>query len=866
MKRFIIIDGNALVHRAFHALPPLSTKEGLFVNAVYGFTMILMRVLKEYHPEYIAVTFDLPAPTFRHKKYAEYKATRIKQPQELYDQLPLVKDVVRAFRIPVLEKEGFEADDLIATLSARIEKELPDTEDIIVTGDMDTLQLVDENTRVYSLKRGLSDILVYDLAMVRERFGLAPEQMNDYKALRGDPSDNIPGVRGIGEKTAIELLQKFGTLGKVLTAAEAGDESIRVRVRELLITYKKDAILGRELVELVKDAPLSASPLECARQESDKEKLRELFTKFEFRTLLPRLDSDEKSAEKQKEKVLPAAKQGTLEDFLQQVKKNEKFSALITDNLLRLASGDAIAQAQWPLSSSEKKILDPMFKSRALKVLHRAKKFIKALQKEKESIEPPFFDLEIAAYLLNPGRRAYELADIAREYHEDTAGLAQVALRLEQKLGTALREVKEIELFQKIEIPLVTILSKMEMLGIKIDEKYLNGLSKQFGKRIDDLNKKIYRLAGYEFNINSPAQIREVLFGKLGLGDKGVRIKKTPGGESSTAAGELEKMRGMHPIVDLIFEHREFAKLRSTYTDALPELIDPRDGRVHTTFNQTVAATGRLSSSDPNLQNIPIRTESGRAIRKAFVAEKGWTLLSADYSQIELRVAASLSGDQKMIAAFQDGRDFHTQTAALVFGVASEKVTAEMRRAAKAVNFGILYGMGSDSLAKATGFSRGQAQGFIEKYFVTFHGLRRFLDGCIKQAREKGYVETLFGRRRYLPEITSGFQRARAQAERMALNHPIQGTAADLMKLAMIKVYPLTQTLSPTGRGQGEEGVRMLLQVHDELVFEVKEKKALEIALSLRALMEGVHALKVPLEVEIKTGHNWGEMKPIGKI
>ena len=817
-QRFIIIDGNALVHRAFHALPPLSTKEGKLVNAVYGFTTVLLKALKELEPTHLAVTFDLPAPTFRHEMYKEYKATRVKQPQELYDQLPLIKDVVRAFKIPVVELAGYEADDLIATLSKKTEKEMPGAEDIILTGDMDTLQLVDENTKVYGFRKGLSDLIIYDEKMVKERYGLVPKQLVDYKALRGDPSDNIPGVKGVGEKTATELIQKFGSLEKLYKAVEkpSGEVEIKPRILELLKQYKADAVLGRALVELVDQIPLKLKVEDCIIQPPDLVKLKELFENFGFKTLLSRV-----------EKLFDPTHSTTI----------------VGPSAATLPLGG--------LSTTPPLVVD---KNRVCG--YDLKKLWRQGLLKKERLDQSLFDIMIAAYLVYSSERDYSLENIAANYHETVGDPKELVTRLVSKLEAELKKQGLWEVFEKIEMPLLPVLAAMESAGIKLDIAYLNGLSKRFAGDLEKLSKQIYDLSGTNFNINSPLQLREVLYEKMKLAPAAGRIKKTTKGRvASTAAGELEKLRGIHPIVDFIFEYRELAKLQSTYTDALVNLINPKDGRVHTIFNQAVTSTGRLSSSNPNLQNIPIRTETGRLIRRAFIAEKGFSLLSADYSQIELRVAASLSGDQKMIDAFKGGEDFHAKTAALVAGVQIAIVTKEMRRAAKAVNFGVLYGMGPDSLARATGFSRAEAENFIFRYFQTFSQLRNYLDGLKDQARDLGFVTTLFGRRRYLPEIRSGMPQVRAAAERMALNMPIQGTAADLIKMAMANI--------DRGVRSQKLEARMLLQVHDELVFEVKDDLVNEVAPKIKEIMENTYTLRVPLAVEVKAGKNWGELEKL---
>lgn len=884
----MIIDGNALLHRAFHALPPLSTKNGKLVNAVYGFISILLRAFKDLQPEYAAVAFDLPAPTFRHKLFKEYKAQRKKQPQEFYDQIPLAKEVLKAMGLAIFEKAGFEADDLIATLVEKTKKDK--TENIVVTGDMDTLQLIDERTRVFTLKKGINDTAIYDAKAVEERYGLKPEQMNDYKALRGDPSDNIPGVRGIGEKGATELIQKFGSLEKIYEhlekcGQEKTDCGLSEKQKTLLSSQKDEAFLGKKLVILEKEVPVDFTLVDCSfGKKFNQIETEKILAELEFRKFLnpiaeiflgaPAAAKTEKKQEKVALKKLDKAEE--LEKEIAGVRElavSFVFSSREprTAALTSLAVNDGSNRIFCLNVKNDLKKLDFLSDEKIIKWVHDAK-FLREVLAGSEVEAKNLQDIMLVSYLLNPGGRQHDLETLGWQELQEKPALPSLGLgvgpeelskqarmiwQIKEKLMPKLEEQGLKQLYKKIEMPLVEVLAAMEQAGIKIDKEFLQELSAEFEKKLNKISKEIYKQANQEFNINSPAQLREILFEKMKLSPtktdgRTARIRRTEGGEISTAAGELEKLRGTHPIIDFIFEHRELSKLKSTYSDALPLLIDKKDGRVHTTFNQTVTATGRLSSSNPNLQNIPIRSEAGREIRKAFIAEKGNLLLSADYSQIELRLAASLSSDPAMIQAFKSGEDFHRRTAALVAGVPMEKVTEEMRRAAKAVNFGVLYGMGVNSLAEATGFSRQQAEDFIFRYFQTFKQLRSFLDGLIEQVKITGFVETLFGRRRYLPEIVSSMPQVRAAAERMALNHPIQGTAADLIKMAMIKV-------NTEHRMQNIE-CRMLLQVHDELIFEVKKDLADEAATKIKEIMENIYVLKVPLKVDVKTGKNWDEI------
>jgi len=715
-KTLVLVDGHALVHRAYHALPPLSTDYGELVNAVFGFSSILLKILKELKPDYLAATFDLAGPTFRHKEFEGYKAKRVKAPDELYSQIKRVKEVLAAFNIPIYEKEGFEADDIIGTL-VRLASRYKNLEIIIATGDLDALQLVDEKTKVFTLKKGIKDTIFYDVEAVKKRFGgLKPEQMPDFKGLKGDPSDNIPGVPGIGEKTAIELLKKEGNLEKIYQSIEKGKIK-NPKLVERLLTYKEQAFFSRYLATIKKDVPLKFNLRKALVQDYDRDKVIALFKELGFYSLLNRLPGESKA--------------------------------------------DSFFEA-------EKKEM-PLFADAAL-----------------EKIEQAF-----KAGILSP--QLYEL---------------------EKKLLPVLRQ--------------------MEKSGIKIDKKHLENLSQKTAQDLSVLEKKIYNLVGQEFNVNSPQQLSDILFNKLAISVKG--LKKTPGKVISTAAGELEKLKNQHPVIDLILEYRELAKLKNTYLDALPKLADS-SSRLRTSFDQLGTLTGRLSSKNPNLQNIPIKTELGREIRRAFVAEPGNEILSADYSQIELRVVAVLAQDKNMLEAFKAGRDIHTETAHEIFEVELEKVTKEMRRIAKVLNFGVIYGMSVRGFAQTAGVDNARAKDFIEKYFKKFSGVAAFIEKTKKQAARKGFVETMFGRKRFIPEINSSVWNLRAAAERMAINMPVQGTAADIIKIAMVKIAESQQLKVSESQ--------LLLQVHDELVFEVIADKIKEIAAEVKKIMESL--LLLPL-------------------
>lgn len=950
-QKLMIVDGNALIHRSFHALPPtMTTKKGEMVNAVYGFTSVLLKAIKEFKPEYVVLTLDKKGPTFRHEEYKEYKATRVKAPDDLYTQIPRVKEVATVLGIPIYEETGFEADDLIGTITKKTDGKI---EKIIVTGDMDTMQLVNSHTKVYTMSRGLSDSVIYDEAGVRERYGLNPDQMIDYKALRGDPADNIPGVRGIGEKTATELLKKFGTLEKIYdyinkiqdTRNEKQNTKIKERILGLLKEYKEDAFMSKRLATIKLDAPIEFDLEKSRFGDFDKQKVVELFSELEFRSLLPRIqelgvknyelrikdDKEDVSAtlgmdKFERNKKLfkyilidsPSTSSGQVafRKFFNELKKQKEFTFdtettsfdPITADLLGISFSWKEGRA-WYLTINNKQLtvnknkqaglfdqgnvvvknlwleeLRPIFANEKIKKCgHNIKFDIKVMASAGVEVKGVYFDTMIASYLLNPGTRQHNLdaltftefgfekisKDDLLGKGKDKTTFSEVSLeklylyscedadftnRLVKKLDKEIKNKKIDKLFKDIEMPLVGVLVDMEMAGIKIDKNFLGKMKTEVDKRILGLEKKIKKEAGMDFNINSTKQLKEVLFEKLEISTEGLAKTKTG---VSTAADELEKMKDLHPIIRHIQEYRELNKLSSTYINALPELINKKTGRVHTSFNQAVTATGRLSSSEPNLQNIPVKTELGREIRKAFVADKGHKLVSLDYSQIELRLAAHMSGDKNMLKAFLSGEDIHTATAAKINNIALADVTPEMRREAKATNFGIIYGQGPHGLAQTADIPYWRAKEFIDKYFEVYKGVKDFIDGTIKKAGEDGYVETLFGRRRYLPEINSSMVMVRKGAERMAVNTPLQGTAADMIKVAMIKVLEMIKK-------EYSQEAKMLLQVHDELVFEIKENRVAEVSQKIKEIMENVIKLKVPVIVDVKAGDNWGEMTTLG--
>lgn len=898
-EKLIIIDGNALVHRAWHALPPLTTKQGQMVNAVYGFLLVLIKVLQDLKPTHLVVTFDLPDTTFRHEKFEGYKATRVKQPDELYAQIPLIKEVLTAMHVPIIEASGYEADDCIGTIATQATKAKLKT--IIVTGDMDTLQLVNDYVSVFTPKKGLSDTITYDEAAVKERYGLAPESLVEYRALKGDPSDNIPGVKGIGEKTAIEIIKKFGTVDKLYTAIKKSsytpEAPITPRLKELLLLREDEALMSRELSEIVCDVPLKTKIPDFVRQSPDLPAVSDLFQKFEFKSLLskidalvvpgalpivaaPRLKNENYvlvDSSVELEKLVAALKKQTV------VVLDTETTGLNprTTDLLGLSFSWEAGRAYYVQTDGKPEVvaaLKPILEDKNIaKWGHNVKFDLEVLAHAGVTLRGISGDTMLASYLLSPGSRAHDLDTLAFTelghrmipiteligQGKDEKTLREVPLaavaeyaaedadftwQLKEKLEPELTKAKLTKLFNEIEVPLVPVLAAMETIGIGVDENILEILRSKAAKQLKITEEKIYKLAGVEFNISSPKQLQEILFVKLNLSTTGIAKTKTG---YSTAAMELEKMMREHEIIPLISEYRELSKLISTYLDALPTLIEA-DGRLHTSFNQTIAATGRLSSADPNLQNIPVRTELGAAVRNAFIAEKGYTMLSADYSQIELRIVASLANDQTMIDIFKKGEDIHRATAATIHGVPLDQVTHDMRYSAKEVNFGVIYGMGAWGLSARTGLSPEEAREFIQKYFASFAGVKAYLENTIAEARKIGYVESLFGRRRYLPEINASAGQVRAAAERMAVNMPVQGTAADLMKIAMIKVHKKLAEISPKAR--------LVLQVHDELLLEVPNSDVEKVAKFVKNSMEGVAKLKVPIEVHVKAGQSWGEM------
>ncbi len=875
-KTFVLLDGNALLHRAWHALPPLTTKDGRVVNAAYGFAMALEKILDANAPDAMVVCWDLPGKTFRHEAYEEYKATREKKPQDLYDQIPLIQEILEAFGIPSVSLAGYEADDLIGTLSAQAVERGYDV--LIVTGDMDALQLVDERVRVIAFVKGVSETKLYDRDAVHERFGLWPEQLIDYKALRGDASDNLPGVPGIGEKTAVELINAHGDVHDILQALAM--DAIVEKYAKKLRGHEDTVHKMRHLVAIVRDAPADFDWKKAVKPQRDAAKILPMYRDLEFRSLVrkyaaahpaPPEQTSKEAARTGGKKVVVTREAPAFAEALDGL-KGDALGVMVVPQPADLFG---TARAAVAVSDGKKTavLVDAgaeglaaafaRLRASALVVTHDLKALMHATGWR---FERRAHDLMVASYLLQAGSRAHDLASLVADYAKaevpdvpaavasDTDAkqlAASVVLfpALAEKTARELADQGMTKVFEDIEMPLVPVLYDMEKAGIELDVGALSSLGKKLQKRIETLTKQITEAAGSDFNVNSPSQLADVLFHKLELPTKG--IKKTTTG-FSTAASELEKIEDAHPIVPLIGEYRELAKLQSTYVETLPKLV-AKDGRVHTSFNQTVTSTGRLSSSDPNLQNIPIRTELGNEIRKAFVAGKGKRLVAADFSQIELRLMAVIAKDEPFIRAFNEGADVHTRTASEVWEIPEAEVTAEQRRRAKAINFGLLYGMGPRALARSTNMTFEEAQAFIAKYFEIHAAVKEYMDAMKAQAHALGYVETPFGRRRSFPEIHAGVPQLVAQAERMAINMPIQGAEADVVKMAMIAV---DGWLKKSGWP-----AKLLLQVHDELVIEVDADAAEAVAKGVKEIMETVVHLSVPLAVDVEIGKNWGEME-----
>jgi len=887
-KTLFLIDGSAYIHRAYHAIRGLSNSKGLPTNAVFGFSRMLVKLMEEQTPEYAAMVFDAKGPTFRHKIYKEYKANRPPMPEDMSVQIPYIKDITAGFNFPVIEMTGYEADDLIGTL-AHIAEEAGYFV-IMVTGDKDFLQLVTANSIIWDPMKDMK----IDMDVVKETYGIEPHQMIDVMGLSGDTSDNIPGVPGIGQKTALSLIQNFGSMEQLY---EQVDKITKKKLHENLVKYKDQAFLSRELVKIDTRVPLRFDLQDFELKGPDNDRLSELFKELEFRQLQQTLPGKKDLSNKNYQSIQSL---NALNDLIASLKSSEIF-ALDTETTSKDPMKAAIVGLSFSIKPDEAfyipcahdypdvpeqlelrdvlKLLKPVLENPEIKKIGQNIKYDwMVLARHGINLDGVMSDTMVASYLINPSKRAHGLDQIALDFldhktisYKEVTGKgkkitgfsevpleravpyacedADITLMAYNVLMPKINEMDLVELFQKVEMPLIPVLMKMEMTGIFVDKDRLNLLSKSFEHQLDELEKRIYSVAGEEFNIKSSQQLGKILFEKLELPVQKKTKKKTG---YSTDVDVLTSLASLHELPALILRHRTLAKLKSTYADALIDLINPETGRIHTSYNQTVTATGRLSSSDPNLQNIPVRTEEGREIRRAFVPKKGWHMVSADYSQIELRILAHYSEDQILIKAFMDDEDIHTRTANEVFQVFPSFITSELRRHAKIINFGIIYGMSPFGLSKELGISHKMAKSYIDNYFARYKGVKQFIDRAIKDVKKSKQTSTLLGRIRFLPDINSSNRNLRQFAERTAINTPIQGTAADLIKLAMIKV-------DAAFTERGFQSV-MLLSVHDELIFEVPPDELDEVKNLIKEIMEGIWDLRVPLKVNVGYGENWAEV------
>ena len=895
----LLFDGNALIHRAFHALPPLSiARTGEMVSAVRGFAATLLKLLKENKPTYWAIAFDRPTPTFRHIKFADYKKHRPPTPPELVSQIGRVHQLAEAFHLPAFEIDGYEADDVLGTLGKQASGQGIQT--LIVTGDNDMLQIVSSQVNVMTPRRSFSDTVIYDESEVQNKYGVLPKQLIDLKALIGDTSDNIPGIPGVGDKTAAKLIQQFGTLENVYAHIE---EVTPPKLQALLRDYKEQTFQSRELATIVTDVPVTLDLEKCRVSDYDRNTVVELFRELEFVRLLPSLPDEISQVS---EVVRPPAvekrdyhiitTEEALDELIERLVRAGEFAIDTETSSLNVRSADIVGISvavqpneafyipvghrvlstvgQLPLSYVAAKFKPLLSDMKLRKVAHNGKFDMLALDGQEMKVTNLIFDTMIAAYLLGEkpiglkalafnklgiemmpiedligkGAKQISMALVEIERAADYACAdADMTVRLKQVFEPELHEQGLWRLFDEVEMPLVPVLEDMERTGVALDSELLRDMSGNFGAEMARLEQQIYSWVGHEFNINSSQQLSRVLFDELKLS----RSRKTKCG-FSTDASVLEELKDTSPVIELLLQYRQLAKLKSTYTDAFLALVDTRTGRIHTSYNQTGTTTGRLSSSEPNLQNLPIRTELGGKIRQAIVARPGWCLLSADYSQIDLRALAHISQDADLIATFERDEDVHASTASKIFSVSPGQVTSAMRRAAKTVNFGVIYGMSDYGLEQATDFNREEAAQFITSYFEKYPGVKEYIETTKQQAKTRGYVQTVLGRRRYIPEINSSNRQLREAAERMAINMPVQGTSADIIKIAMINLY----------REINQRGLesKMILQVHDELVFEVAPAEVDIMKTIVLELMPDALKLDVPLKVDIKLGNNWGEV------
>ncbi|MEP7200619.1 MAG: DNA polymerase I [Chloroflexota bacterium] len=949
MPKLVLIDGHSLAYRAYHALPPtMQTTKGELTNAVYGFLTTLFKILKDEQPDYLAVAFDV-GKTFRDDLFTAYKGTRQSMPDDLGYQIARIDSLIRAFNIPVLTADGFEADDVLGTVARQAEQQ--NVETVIYTGDTDAFQLVNPLTKVVVSRRQFGDLAVYDEAAVKERYGLTPNQLADYRGLKGDTSDNIPGVKGIGEKTATDLLQKFGTLEDVYVHL---DDVTPKRAKEALAANKDAAFLSKKLATIVRDAPIALDLAACRVNEYDPEAVKAILRELEIRSLIEKLpltksrasvpnpkpqeptsevegqtveteiaNRESRLARDERSQIATLEyhiiqDEASLKKLATQLKKakaiaidtettsEKELTAELVGISLSVRAGQAwyIAIGHQPAQPTLLTMMDDTTDDYRCVSLEAAQKYLAPILADPKipkwghnikfdalvlaahdmPVDGIAYDTMVAAFLIEPSSRHLGLKTLAftrlgREMTEikELIGSGKTQITMAQVpiskaapyacadadvtfalvglLTPELQAKNAWQLFSDIEMPIVPVLMAMEQAGVLLDVPYLAQMKVELDKRLREIEQDIYRAVGREFNIGSTQQLSKVFFEELKLDATGV--SKTKAGGYSTSVEVLEQLQGAHPVVDMVLEYRQLDKLQSTYVEALPQMVSPKDGRLHTSYNQAGAVTGRISSSEPNLQNIPIRTELGRTVRRAFVAPKGHQLVKADYSQVELRILAHMSQDAGLLAAFRNDEDAHIATAATIFGVPLAEVTPAMRAIAKTTNYAIVYGISGFGLAARTELSQQEAQQFIQSYFEKYPGVKKYLDDTKEKARTVGYVETLLGRRRYFPELQSraGNYNMRAQAERMAINAPVQGTSADIMKIAMIRLHEAMHAKQMQSR--------MILQVHDELVFEAPDKEVKALAKLAREIMRNAYTLDVPLGVEVKAGRNWDETEEV---
>ena len=867
---FVIIDGNSLMHRAFYAIPQLTNSKGLHTNVIYGFINMLNKIREDLKPTYIAIAFDKKSPTFRHLAYADYKAGRKKMPEEMVEQIPYLKEVIDDMNIKQLEVDGFEADDIIGTIATHTGNHGMTT--LIITGDRDALQLINDKVNVMITKKGITEMERFDYDKLAEVYGLTPLQVIDYKGLMGDPSDNIPGVPGIGEKTALELIKQFGSVEK---AIELSAEIKKNKVRENLENNKEQALFSKRLATIVTDMDINFNMADFVLKPANMKALYKHYLEFGFKSLIAKLDMSEVDeveqvcSEKCQVDSVELFENTEIVKIIEKIEAAGKIAMKIgTDSsgmLQKFYFSVADEQYSFLLNASTEVLVKRIMENDNVKKYgHDIKSDILQLKVMGIETKSIYFDTMIAAYLLNPSSSNYILKDIAdallavditthdikgNENEEGYKNSVYAIARLSPIMEEKLQQTGMNTLFHEIEMPLVNVLAFMEEKGFKVDMDILRQLQVKFTGQIEKLTESIYEYSGEEFNINSPKQLGVILFEKLNL----PVVKKTKTGYS-TDVEVLEELFDKHPIIEKMLEYRQLLKLKSTYVDGLMNIVDQDTGRIHSKLNQAVAATGRLSSTEPNLQNIPVKTEAGREIRKAFVAENDdYVLVDADYSQIELRVLAHISQDENLIESFLKEEDIHTRTASEVFDVPLDEVTDIMRKRAKAVNFGIVYGIGDFSLGKDLKISRKEAKKYIENYFARYPKVKEYMDKTIADAKENGYVTTIMNRRRYIPELASKNAINRAFGERMAMNTPIQGSAADIIKAAMVKVF--NQLMENNMKS------RLILQVHDELIIEAHISEVEQVKILIKENMENAAQLLVPITVDVNTGKNWYEAK-----